>query len=865
MSDTPEQKARRLIDAKLTEAGWLVQNRDEIDLTAGRGIAVREFNMKPGFGFADYLLYLDRQALGAVEAKAVGTLTGVEQQSAKYAAGLPDGLPAHRRPLPFLFESNGGVTYFTNGLDPKPRSREVFNLPRPETLADWLDQSATLRARLKELPPLDEAGLWEVQHRAIACLEASLAEARSRALIQMATGSGKTFTAVNEIYRLLKFGGAKRVLFLVDRGNLGKQTEDEFANFTPPDDTRKFPTLYTVQRLTTNSINPAAKVVITTIQRLYSMLKGDDEFDAANEEGSAFDTAKPWKGAPPDVVYNAGVPPEFFDFVIVDECHRSIYELWAQVLLYFDAFLIGLTATPAGKTIGFFNKNLVMQYGHDEAVTDGVNVDFDVYRIRTRVTEGGATVVAEPTGVYVDKRHKLTRAERIELLTQDLTYSADVLDRDVVAEDQIRTVIREFRDKVLPDAFPGRGEVPKTLIFAKDDSHADDIVRMVREEFAEQNEFCEKITYRTGFTRVTKTVTDPDGTQSQVTEWVKTSSLSPDEILSNFRNSYFPRIAVTVDMISTGTDVKAIECVFFMRNVKSAGFFEQMKGRGVRIISPDKLRVVTPTALAKERFVIVDAVGVCEHDKTDSHTLNRQPSRSLEQVLEYVAQGGTDPDALSTLAGRLARLQREFSTDQLMELRELAGGKGFAELAADLMKACDPDAQIAKAKEKFATQAPSHEQIKKATAELAQAATTPFMKAAFRRRILEIRAQNEQTIDRHTIDSVLYSGFDASAVEKAQNKVKDFRTVDRGSQGRADRAAGHLRGHETSEDFAQGTTQIEGRARRPAARRDADATLARVRSSRSRCGERPRRLATGRPRDSRAPRHRAHRESCALR
>ena len=276
---------------------------------------------------------------------------------------------------------------------------------------------------------------------------------------------------------------------------------------------RKFPTLYTVQRLKTNSINPAAKVVITTIQRLYSMLKGEAEFDAGNEEGSGFDSAKPWKGEPPDVVYNAGIPPEFFDFIIVDECHRSIYELWAQVLLYFDAFLIGLTATPAGKTIGFFNQNLVMQYGHDEAVTDGVNVDFDVYRIRTRITEQGATIVAEPTGVYVDKRHKLTRAERLEMLNQDLTYTANELDRDVVAESQIRTVIQQFRDKVLPDAFPGRTEVPKTLIFAKDDSHADDIVRMVREEFAEGNEFCQKITYRTGFTRVTKKVKNDDGTE----------------------------------------------------------------------------------------------------------------------------------------------------------------------------------------------------------------------------------------------------------------------------------------------------------------------------------------------------------------
>jgi type I restriction enzyme R subunit len=453
LPETPEQKARGEIDAKLVASGWLVQDRDDQDLTAGRGIAVREFPMKSGFGFADYLLYLDRKALGAVEAKADGTLTGVEAQSAKYAAGLPDNLPAHRRPLPFLFESNGSVTFFTNGLDPKPRSRKVFSFPRPETFAECLSQLYQLRARLTHL--------------------------------QMATGSGKTYTAVSAAYRLLKFGGAKRILFLVDRGNLGKQTEDEFANYTPPDDTRKFPTLYTVQRLKSNSINPAAKVVITTIQRLYSMLKGEAEFDAESEEGSGFDSAKPWKGEPPDVVYNAGIPPEFFDFVIVDECHRSIYELWAQVLLYFDSFLVGLTATPAGKTIGFFNQNLVMQYGHDEAVTDGVNVDFDVYRIRTRITEGGATIVSDTTGIYVDKRHKLTRAERLEKLNQDLTYTANELDRDVVSESQIRTVIRQFRDKVLPDAFPDRAEVPKTLIFAKDDSHADDsriaFARLTRE------------------------------------------------------------------------------------------------------------------------------------------------------------------------------------------------------------------------------------------------------------------------------------------------------------------------------------------------------------------------------------------------
>ncbi|HRH88883.1 MAG TPA: DEAD/DEAH box helicase family protein, partial [Rubrivivax sp.] len=692
MPPTPEQLARQDIDTKLVAAGWLVQRHADMNLVAGRGVAVCEFPMKTGFGSADYLLYVDRKAVGAIEAKVGGALTGVEAQTGKYAAGLPDKLPAHRRPLPFLFEANATLTFFTNGLDPSPRSRRVFNFPRPETLADWAGHEAQLRERLNRLPPLDTTRLWSVQAQAIAKLEASLARADPRALIQMATGSGKTFTAVNTAYRLLKFGQARRILFLVDRGNLGKQTEDEFANFEPPDDARKFPALYTVQRLKGNAINPAAKVVITTIQRLFSMLKGESEFDEGNEEGSAFDSARPWQGEPPAVAYNAAIPPEFFDVVIVDECHRSIYELWAQVLLYFDAFLIGLTATPSARTIAFFNRNLVMQYGHAEAVADGVNVDFDVFRIRTRITEAGATI-AGGADVYVDKRDKLTRAERLAQLDQDLTYTANQLDRDIVAEDQIRTVLGQFREQVLPQAFAGRTEVPKTLIFAKDDSHADDIVRIAREVFAEGNHFCQKITYRTGFTKLTRKVANADGSQTETTDWVRTSKLTPDEILGNFRNSYWPRIAVTVDMIATGTDVKAIECVFFLRNVKSAGFFEQMKGRGVRVISSDKLRGVTPSARVKDRFIVVDAVGVCEQDKTDSHTLNRQPSATLEQLLTYVAQGGLDPDALSTLAGRLARLQREFAPEQLAELQTLAGGKAWSALAHDLLHACDPDAQ----------------------------------------------------------------------------------------------------------------------------------------------------------------------------
>lgn len=776
MSKTPEQQAREEIDAKLRASGWGVQSRDELDLSAGQGVAVREFPMKSGFGVADYLLYLDRRAVGAVEAKAEGTLTGVEAQSSMYSEGLPDKLPAHRRPLPFLFQSNGSVVHFTNGLDPAPRSREVFGFPRPETLSELLAQKEQLRARLKKLPALEEAGLWKVQARAIRNFERSLAAGDPRALIQMATGAGKTFTAVNSCYRLIKHARAKRVLFLVDRANLGRQAEDEFINFEPPDDARKFTELYTVHRLSKNAVNPAAKVVITTIQRLYSMLKGEAEFDEETEEGSGFDTARTWKGAPPEVVYNAAIPPEFFDFVVVDECHRSIYELWSQVLLYFDAFLIGLTATPAKRTVAFFKQNLVMEYGHKEAVTDGVNVDFDVYRVRTKVTEQGATLIADGTEIYVEKRNKLTRAERLERLDEDLTYTANDLDRDVVNESQLRTVIRAFRDRVLPECFPGRKEVPKTLIFAKDDSHADDIVKIAREEFKADNEFCQKITYRTGFMKVARKVRDEEGKEIDVSAWERVSKLKPEEVLQNFRTSYNPRITVTVDMIATGTDVKPIECVVFLRNVKSAAYFEQMKGRGVRVLSGDKLRQVSPTAKSKERFIIVDAVGVCEHDRTDSQTLNRKPSASLKELLEYVGQGGTDEDALVTLAGRLARLQREFTTAQLAELKEIAGGKSVADLAGDLLRATDADAQREAARESIgADTEPTKEQLKEAAETLAREAVTPLLRAALRRRILEMRQSNEQTIDRHTIDELLYAGVDAASIERAQEKVRSFR------------------------------------------------------------------------------------------
>ena len=607
-----------------------------------------------------------------VEAKPeVHTLTGVEAQSGKYGAGLPDNLPAYIRPLPFLYESTGVETRFTNGLDPQPRSRNVFSFHTPAMLAEWLDSSTlswntgqrqvpgeqstystpfSLRGRLNEMPPLDESGLWPVQAEAIRNLEQSLDEARPRSLVQMATGSGKTFMACNQVYRLIRHAGARRVLFLVDRSNLGRQAYREFQGFTVPGDGRKFTELYNVQLLQSSSIDPVSRVCIATIQRVYSMLKGE-ELDPELEELSGFDIASA-RRSPQTVEYNPSFPIEELDFIITDECHRSIYDLWRQVLEYFDAFLIGLTATPSKQTIGFFNQNLVMEYNHQQAVADGINVGYNVYRIETKITEEGSTIEA---GMTVDRRDRRTRNVRWEKLDEELPYSPGQLDRDVVAVDQIRTVIQTFRDKVTAEIFPGRQHVPKTIIFAKDDSHADDIVGIVREEFGKGNDFCQKITYRT-------------------------TGAKPEDLITQFRNSFNPRIVVTVDMIATGTDIKPVEVVFFMRNVRSRNFFEQMKGRGVRTISPTDFNAVTPDAPGKDRFVIVDAVGVTESELSESYSLDRHPSVPFDKLLDMVAMGDREPDTLSSLASRLARLDRRLSPQDRQVIEDVAGGVSLKKL-----------------------------------------------------------------------------------------------------------------------------------------------------------------------------------------
>ena len=721
----PEDKARQEIDKMLMDSGWIIQDYDDRNLSTGLGIAVREYPL--GKENADYALFIDSQPVGVVEAKRYGhTLSGVVEQSEKYLDGLHEKFTnAPMRP-PFSYETTGIETKFADRRDPNHRSRYVFSFHRPDLLQEWLKGEKTLRARLKDIPKLNYEKLWDCQTEAITRLEESFSQNKPRALIQMATGSGKTFTAVTSIYRLIKFAKARKILFLVDRSNLGRQALREFQQYVAPDDGRKFTDLYNVQLLQSHTIDPVPKVVISTIQRMFSVLKGDKDYEEENDELSAFEDFP--DEIPVDVKYNENIPIGEFDFIVIDECHRSIYNKWKQVLDYFDSFLIGLTATPSNDTIGFFNNNQVMRYNHERAVADGVNVGYHVYRIRTKISEEGGKVDA---GQFVEKRDRLTRKQEAEQLDEDLIYVSNELDRTVVSKDRLRLIVRTFKEK-LPEIFPNRKEVPKTLVFARDDSHAEDITEIIREEFGMGNDFCKKITYRT--------------------------KEKPEDLISSFRNSSMPRIAVTVDMIATGTDIKPLECIIFMRDVRTKNYFDQMKGRGTRTIRDDDLIAVTPDARSKTHFVIVDAVGVCEHSMSDTHSLLKKPNMSFKKLIDKIADHNADTDDIETFVYRLSRLDRKITQDEKDEIVSVSNGKSLADIGKTLLEGIDPDRGMEKTKEQFKTQEPTPEQVKSVRKEMIKDACKVFDSATLRKTILDIKSKNDQFIDEHSIDELIYAG-----------------------------------------------------------------------------------------------------------
>ncbi len=739
---SPEEKARQVIDARLEQSGWILQDLQNINPMASLGVAVREYPTSTGP--VDYALFVDGRPVGVVEAKkqnAGESITTVEEQSARYAASTFKWVKGQYS-IRFAYEATDKLIRFTDYRDIKFRSRQVFSFHRPETLRALLTQPDTVRNNMKRFPPLDATGFRKCQVEAIRNLDTSFAQNRPKALVQMATGAGKTFTAITAAYRLLKYGKMNRILFLVDTRSLGEQAEREFLAYTPNDDPRSFSQLYGVRRLKSSYIPSDVQICISTIQRMYSILKGEELDESAEETPFAeYQTAdsKPLK----EVVYNEKYPPEFFDCIIVDECHRSIYNVWSQVLTYFDAFLIGLTATPDKRTFAFFNENIVSEYSREQAIIDGVNVGEDVFLIETDVTKNGAHLMKQ----VIEYRNRLSREKRWQQMDEDIDYVPPQLDRDIVNPSQIRTVIRTFRENLFTTLFPRRKEVPKTLIFAKTDSHADDIVQIVREEFGEGNDFCRKITYAVD---------------------------KPESVLSSFRNGYYPRIAVTVDMIATGTDVKPIECLIFMRDVRSKNYFEQMKGRGTRTLDKEDLRKVTPSATEnKDHFVIVDAVGVTSSKKCDTRPLERKPTVSLKELMMNVTLGARDEDTLTSLANRIIRLNSQMTNTERKQF-EATVGVSAGKTAENLLNAFDEDVIHERAQTLAGTAEPTEEQINEAQEELAQEAAVPFCSPEVRNFIENVRRSHEQIIDNVNLDKVLFAGFDTKKEENADQVIKTF-------------------------------------------------------------------------------------------
>ena len=737
----PEDKARIVIDKKLEEAGYLIQDMSEFNPYASLGIAVREYPTDTGP--ADYIIFIDGIPCGVIEAKEAqkgDNLSTAEAQAARYATSKLKWV-LDNKPLRFRWASTDELTFFADIEDIDYRSRRVFSFFQPETLKKWLKEgNKTLRNNLKlNIPTLQTYKLRDCQFTAINNLEKSFRENKPRALIQMATGAGKTYTAVTSVYRLLKFAKAKRILFLVDTKNLGKQAEGEFRGYKPQDDSRLFTELYNIQRLTSSSINDSSQVCISTIQRMYSILKGEELDDSLEDD---ILTEKVLGETPKEVVYNKKYPNRYTYSIIIDECHRSIYNLWQQVLDYFDAFLIGLTATPDSRTFAFFNQNVVSEYSREKAIIDGVNVGEDKFIIETDKSKNGGYICKQ----IVEKRERLTRRKRWEQLDEDIDYDKEELDKTIVVPDQIRLVLETFKNAV-EQIYPERKELPKTLIFAKDDSHAEDIVRIAREVFGKGDEFCQKITY---------------------------SADRPEDALKEFRNGLPMRIAVTVNMIATGTDVKPLECLLFMRDVKSKNFFEQMLGRGTRVLDLEELQRVSPSAkYAKDRFILFDAVGITKSVKSDTRSLERNPGVSFKDLVMRVALGSKDEDTITSLSNRLLRLDAVIDKQTRTEICNISGNLTPSQIAENLLNCFDEDYIVNKVKEEGHTEV-TEDDIKKKQEQLLSEAVKPIYDPKLREKLLSAKKKSEQIISDEK-DVLVYSGWDDDYEKKAEETITSFK------------------------------------------------------------------------------------------
>ena len=653
---TPEEKARQKIDLWFAEAGWKVINREDYEPTC-TAVAIREGLLKGNLE-ADYFLFINGKAIGVLEAKREEIdpfSNNVCEQAVLYAKSVPHIYQAYQKPLPFIFTSNGKELFFCDFREQKQSFKQIMAIPTPYELVKQLGISDYFAG----LPSLQKKGLRDCQYEAVTELEKSFRSGQNRALMVLATGAGKTYTACLAAYRLLSYTPMRRVLFLVDRNNLGKQAEGEFGTFRLTENGDAFNTIFTVNRLRSSSIPSDSNVVISTIQRLFSFLRGDTIEDNDNDDDN-----EPTEEVvlPP----NPNLPHDYFDLIIIDECHRSIYGNWRKILEYFDtARLVGLTATPIPETMAFFNNNRIVNYTLEKSIVDGVNVDCRVYRIKTQVTENGGAILE---GEKIKEETRYTGDVKTISNKETKTYTNKELNRSVINPAQIKLILSTYRDVVYTELFndPQREAnfdyLPKTLIFALNETHASNIVQIAKEVFGHTDDrFVQKITYSAG---------------------------DSNELIRQFRNDKDFRIAVTCTLVATGTDVKPLEVLIFMRDVESLPLYIQMKGRGVRTIGDEQLRNVTPNAFSKDCFYLIDAVGVTEHEKTIPTITDELTTKiiTLKELLEQITHGYLPDEHLKRLAATLSRIYNKADNSQRTEFIRLANDD-MKELASRIYEA----------------------------------------------------------------------------------------------------------------------------------------------------------------------------------
>ena len=653
---TPEEKARQKINLWFAEAGWTVINREDYEPTC-TAVAIREGLLKGNLE-ADYFLFINGKAIGVLEAKREEIdpfSNNVCEQAVLYAKSVPHIYQAYQKPLPFIFTSNGKELFFCDFREQKQSFKQIMAIPTPYELVKQLGISDYFAG----LPSLQKKGLRDCQYEAVTELEKSFRSGQNRALMVLATGAGKTYTACLAAYRLLSYTPMRRVLFLVDRNNLGKQAEGEFGTFRLTENGDAFNTIFTVNRLRSSSIPSDSNVVISTIQRLFSFLRGDTIEDNDNDDDN-----EPTEEVvlPP----NPNLPHDYFDLIIIDECHRSIYGNWRKVLEYFDtARLVGLTATPIPETMAFFNNNRIVNYTLEKSIVDGVNVDCRVYRIKTQVTENGGAILE---GEKIKEETRYTGDVKTISNKETKTYTNKELNRSVINPAQIKLILSTYRDVVYTELFndPQREAnfeyLPKTLIFALNETHASNIVQIAKEVFGHTDDrFVQKITYSAG---------------------------DSNELIRQFRNDKDFRIAVTCTLVATGTDVKPLEVLIFMRDVESLPLYIQMKGRGVRTIGDEQLRNVTPNAFSKDCFYLIDAVGVTEHEKTIPTITDELTTKiiTLKELLEQITHGYLPDEHLKRLAATLSRIYNKADNSQRTEFIRLANDD-MKELASRIYEA----------------------------------------------------------------------------------------------------------------------------------------------------------------------------------